>query len=116
MVNFLDLYYKEYGDEKAALMVFLHGGVVSSWMWDRQIQYFTSYHCVTVDLPEQGESKDAEDFSIQKSAEKVIELIDKIAKGKKVIVIGFSLGVQVVIQMLSIKPNLITNAIIKSLY
>ena len=37
-VNELDLHYKEYGDKNASLMVFLHGGGVSSWMWDEQIQ------------------------------------------------------------------------------
>lgn len=110
----MELYHQEYGNENTSLMVFLHGGGVSSWMWDKQIQHFTSYHCVTIDLPEQGKSKDVESFSIQKSAEKVIELIEKIARGKKVIVIGFSLGAQVVIQMMSMKPTLITNAIINS--
>lgn len=113
-MHFLELYYQEYGNENASLMVFLHGGGVSSWMWDKQIQYFTSYHCVTIDLPEQGKSKDVEHFSIQNSAEKVIDLIEKIMNGKKVIVIGFSLGAQVAIKMLSMKPNLITNAMINS--
>ncbi len=53
-MNELDLHYQEYGDENASLMVFLHGGGVSSWMWDKQIQCFNHYHCITIDLPEQG--------------------------------------------------------------
>lgn len=111
----MDLSYQEYGDKKAPLMVFLHGGGVSSWMWDKQIQYFQQhYHCITIDLPEQGASKNSENFSIQLSAVKVNELIEKIAGGKKVIVIGFSLGAQVTIQMLSINPNLIDYAVINS--
>jgi pimeloyl-ACP methyl ester carboxylesterase len=113
-VNELNLSYREYGDKNAPLMVFLHGGGVSSWMWDKQIQYFSKYHCLTVDLPEQGASKNTENFSIQLSAEKVNELIEKIADGKKVIVIGFSLGAQVTIQMLSINPSLIHYAFINS--
>lgn len=110
----MELYYQEYGDKNAPLMVFLHGGGVSSWMWDKQIKYFTNYHCVTVDLPEQGKSNHIDQFSIRESAEKIIELIEKIANGKKVIVIGFSLGAQVAIQMLSMNPNLINNAVINS--
>ncbi|MFB7641929.1 alpha/beta fold hydrolase [Peribacillus butanolivorans] len=110
----MGLHYQEYGDKNASLMVFLHGGGVSSWMWDKQIQYFSHYHCITIDLPEQGESNYTENFSIQLSAEKVNKLIEKIANGKKVIVIGFSLGAQVTIQMLSINPNLITYAFINS--
>lgn len=52
----MSLYYQEYGDKNASLIVFLHGGGVSNWMWDKQIQYFSHYHCVAIDLPEQGRS------------------------------------------------------------
>ncbi|MFS1518214.1 alpha/beta fold hydrolase [Bacillus sp. SCS-151] len=110
----MDLHYQEYGDMNASLMVFLHGGGVSSWMWEKQIQYFSHYHCITIDLPEQGESNYTESFSIQLSAEKINDLIEKLANGKKVIVIGFSLGAQVTIQMLSMNPNLINYAVINS--
>ncbi|WP_268238239.1 hypothetical protein [Paenibacillus aceti] len=30
----LVLHYKEYGDKRASLLLFLHGGGVSGWMWD----------------------------------------------------------------------------------
>jgi pimeloyl-ACP methyl ester carboxylesterase len=110
----LDLHYQEYGDKNASLMVFLHGGGVSSWMWDKQIQFFSHYHCVTVDLPEQGQSTNTENFSIRYSAERIIDLIEKIGNEKEVIVIGFSLGAQVTVQMLSMEPNLINYAIINS--
>ncbi|WP_210468742.1 alpha/beta fold hydrolase [Sporosarcina sp. 6E9] len=110
----MGLFYREYGDKNAPLMVFLHGGGVSSWMWDKQIQYFSNYHCMTIDLPEHGASKHTENFTIQFSAEKINELIEEIANGKKVIVIGFSLGAQIAIQMLSINPSLIDYAFINS--
>ncbi len=108
------MHYQEYGDKNATLMVFLHGGGVSSWMWDRQIQYFKHYHCVTFDLPEQGKSNNMKGFSIKNSAERMIELIGEIGSGKEVIVIGFSLGAQVAVQMLSMNSNLITYAMINS--
>lgn len=113
-MNDLELRYQEYGDKSAPIMVFLHGGGVSSWMWDKQIKFFNDYHCLTIDLPEQGASKHTKNFSIHDSAEKVMDLIEKIANGKKVIVIGFSLGAQVTIQMLSMVPNIIDYAIINS--
>lgn len=110
----LELYYQESGDKNASLMVFLHGGGVSSWMWKKQIQYFSHYYCIAIDLPEQGKSNHVKDFSIKTSAEKVIRLIENIANGKQIIVIGFSLGAQITIQMLSMKPNLIDYAMINS--
>ncbi|GAB2541734.1 alpha/beta fold hydrolase [Gracilibacillus alcaliphilus] len=110
----MGLTYQEYGDKNSPLMLFIHGGGVSSWMWDKQIQYFSNYHCITIDLPEQGASKNTEKFSIHLSAEKVNEIIEKNAKGKEVIVVGFSLGAQVTIKMLSLNSNLVDYAIINS--
>lgn len=95
-------------------MLFLHGGGVSGWMWDKQIQYFTHYHCIVPDLPEHGQSKEENHFSIKGSAVELIKLIQEKASGKRVIVIGFSLGSQVIIKMLSMKPELIDIAIINS--
>jgi len=108
------LHYQEYGDQNASLMVFLHGGGTSSWMWDKQVQYFTRYHCIVPDLPEHGLSNLGIHFSIQSSAEKILTLIEEKARGKIVILIGFSLGSQVIIQMLSMKPEIIDYAIINS--
>lgn len=114
-VNKMTLCYQEYGDKNTPLIVFLHGGGVSSWMWDKQIKYLKKdYHCVTADLPEQGLNAQYGKFSIKSSAYEIIELIEAIAKGKRVTVIGFSLGAQVLVQICSISPNLIDYAIINS--
>jgi len=99
----MTLYYEEYGDKRAPLIVFLHGGGVSGWMWEKQVQHFAHYHCLVPDLPEQGQSSRDTLFSIARSAEQVGELIEEKASGKQVIVVGFSLGAQVAVQLLSIK-------------
>ncbi|UJW57049.1 alpha/beta hydrolase [Bacillus sp. A116_S68] len=110
----MGLTYQQYGNQDGSLMVFLHGGGVSSWMWEKQIHYFRDYHCISIDLPEQGASKETETFSIQYSAEKVIEIIEKVADEKEIIVIGFSLGAQVAIKLLSLNASLVDYAIINS--
>ncbi|MFB5086431.1 alpha/beta hydrolase [Psychrobacillus sp. PGGUH221] len=107
------IHYVEYGDKNAPLIVFLHGGGVSGWMWDEQVRYFKQYHCLVPDLPAQGISSE-NSFSIKGSAEKLNELIEEKAQDKEIIVTGFSLGAQVLIEMLSLKPNLIDYAIINS--
>jgi pimeloyl-ACP methyl ester carboxylesterase len=83
-------------------------------MWDKQVQYLTNYHCVTVDLPKHGKSIQKDEFSIEHSAYRIIELIDELANGKDVTVIGFSLGAQILVQMLSYRSDLINYAIINS--
>lgn len=110
----MPLHYQEYGDKSSSLMLFLHGGGVGGWMWDKQIQYFSHYHCIVPDLPEHGSNPHETNFSIKGSAVELINLIEEKADGKKVIVVGFSLGSQVLIQMLGMKPDLIDIAIINS--
>ncbi|CAG9620332.1 alpha/beta fold hydrolase [Sutcliffiella rhizosphaerae] len=110
----MKLPYKEYGDKSAPLMVFLHGGGVSDWMWDKQVEYFTHYHCIVPIFRGHGLHNDEMPFSIKGSAEEIITLIEEKAEGKKVILNGFSLGSQVIIQLLSMKPKLIDFAIINS--
>jgi pimeloyl-ACP methyl ester carboxylesterase len=113
-VRDLVLHYHEYGDKSAPLMLFIHGGGVAGWMWDAQIQFFTHYHCIVPDLQEHGLSKQQKEFTIQGSAEELIRLIEEKANEKKVVLIGFSLGSQVIIQILSMRPDLIDFAIINS--
>jgi len=109
----LVIHYTEYGNKSAPLMVFIHGGGVSGWMWDQQIRYFVNYHCLVPDLPEHGGSRGSL-FSINESAIQLAELIAEKGKGKTVIVIGFSLGAQVLIAMLSKIPDVIDYAMINS--
>ena len=66
----LTLRYQEYGDKSAPLMMFLHGGGVSDWMWDQQILIFTKYHCIVPILPEHGLNHDGTSFFDEKGAQK----------------------------------------------
>lgn len=110
----MGLFYKEYGDKNGPLMVFIHGGGVSGWMWDKQVEYFSNYYCIVPDLPEQGSSRSEDLFTIDLSAEQIIALIEQKRNGHPVIAVGFSLGAQVLISMLSIRTDLIDFAVINS--
>ncbi|XID94164.1 alpha/beta fold hydrolase [Paenibacillaceae bacterium WGS1546] len=105
---------RENGNNNAPLILFLHGGGVSGWMWEQQMRDFAAYRCLAPDLPGHGSKHADVGFSIQRSAEEYIRLLEENANGQKIIVVGFSLGAQVLIQMLSMKPNLIDCAIINS--
>lgn len=106
--------FKEYGDKNQDVIIFIHGGGVSDWMWDKQIAYFTCYHCLVPILQEHGIYSDSIPFSIKKSAEQIISLIEEKAHNKKITLIGFSLGAQIIIQILSMRSNLIHDAVINS--
>jgi len=105
--------YEEYGDKDRPMLVFLHGGGVSGWMWNKQIEHFSDYYCVVPDLPEHGRSQ-SDVFAMESCAESVLELIDALAGDQPVIVVGFSLGAQVLVEMLSRRPERIDYAMINS--
>lgn len=113
--NPLSLYVEQSGNLDApTCLLFLHGGGVSSWMWDKQVTHFKHYHCITIDLPEHGKSQSGIKFTIDGAAKSILQTIDHLVHNKSMVVIGFSLGAQVLIQMLHLQPNLINFAIINS--
>ena len=99
---------------EAPLLVFIHGGGVGGWMWEEQIKFFHEYHCLVPTLPEHGGQKGDILFSIRESAKQVNNLIVEKANGQKINVVGFSLGAQIVVEMLSLQPTLIEKAMINS--
>ncbi|WP_230200117.1 alpha/beta fold hydrolase [Bacillus niameyensis] len=109
-----DMFIKEAGDETGPLLIFLHGGGVSGWMWDKQLEYFQDYQMLVPDLPGHGKSSSESHFSIKNSAEEIIRKIKLKAHGKQVIIIGFSLGAQIIIEILHQEPDLIDYAVINS--
>lgn len=110
----MTVHFNLYGDGDKPLLVFLHGGGVSSWMWDEQVKYFDNYQCLVPDLPGHGESSNGNNFSIRDTANQIATIVEEHKTGQQVIVIGFSLGGQVLISMLSEHSTLIDKAIIIS--
>ncbi len=111
----VDLFVREAGLASAPTLVFLHGGGVSGWMWDPQVEALRgAYHCLAPDLPEQGRSAAVKPFSITDGAARVAELIRQRAHGGKATVIGLSLGAQVTTALLAHAPEVVERAIISS--
>lgn len=109
----MTIHFKLYGEMNKPLLVFLHGGGVSRWMWREQVNYFKDYRCLVPDLPGHGENRDHK-FSIQDTAKKMLDLIEEHKHDQQVIGIGFSLGAQVLISMLSMNRYLMDRAVIIS--
>lgn len=110
----MSLYFKEYGDKNAPTIVFLHGAGVCGWMWDKQLDYFKDYHIIIFDLPGHGHSKNENFISMRDSAEKIINLIESNTNSNKFTLVGFSLGAQIAVEILSLKPEIVDYAIITS--
>ena len=106
--------YKEYGINNPAMLVFLNGGGVGGWMWDKQVEYFsTDYHCLVPELLDLNDTY-TDGFTIDKAAKDLIPLIESVGTDKPVSIIGFSIGAQIAISALSNRPNMFSSAMINS--
>jgi pimeloyl-ACP methyl ester carboxylesterase len=106
--------YKEYGNKESPLLVFIHGGGVGGWMWDQQIAYYNEYHCLVPTLQGHGDRSDETSFTIRENALEIVQLIEHKKDEKDVHIIGFSIGAQICLEIISLAPSLIKTAVINS--
>lgn len=110
----MDLYIRRTGEYRGPSIVFLHGGGVAGWMWDKQAEFFKDYHVIIPDLPGHGRSADVPFISINDAASKVLTAVMDVVGSEKVILVGFSLGAQLAVEILSRWPEKVEAAVILS--
>jgi pimeloyl-ACP methyl ester carboxylesterase len=108
----MSLYFKEVGKGNSETIIFLHGGGIAGWMWDKQVEAFQDYHCIVPDLPEHGKSIEVGPFTMQGAADTIIDIIKNKAKNGKAHLVGISLGGQIIVQILSKAPEVVDHALI----
>ena len=89
----MSLFIRESGPVSAPTIVFLHGGGVSGWSWQPQIEAFPDYDLLVPDLPEHGRSLAEAPFTIPDAAVRIADLIRDRGHDGRAHVIGLSLGV-----------------------
>jgi pimeloyl-ACP methyl ester carboxylesterase len=110
----MSLYFEEMGNKNAPTIVFIHGGGVSGWMWQKQWEAFGDYHVLIPDLPDHGKSMGEGKIDIADSADRVAALIKERANGGRAHVVGHSLGAKVIVQTLATHPEVIDRAVVAS--
>ncbi|MEE8406079.1 MAG: alpha/beta hydrolase [Acidimicrobiia bacterium] len=80
-----------HGAKGSPSIILLHGGVINRHMWGPVVDILADhYDCISIDLPAHGDLMD-EKFSMDRGAERVIEVLDYLGIENSVLV-GLSLG------------------------
>jgi pimeloyl-ACP methyl ester carboxylesterase len=106
------LYFEQFGNGET--IVFLHGALVSSTMWKKQIGYFKGkFNIIVFDLPEHGKSKDAilQNYTVQELSSSIFSTLDKL-NVKSFHLCGHSLGGMVAQEIALSHPEMIRNLIL----
>ncbi|WP_413307662.1 alpha/beta hydrolase [Bacillus sp. 1P10SD] len=95
------VYYEELGQEQCDTpILFIHGGGGNHNIWMEQVNSLNLHnHVVALDLPGHGQSEGPACSSIQEYADWVCEFISSYLKGKKVVIVGHSMGGAIVQQI-----------------
>ncbi|MGN7311563.1 alpha/beta fold hydrolase [Alkalicoccobacillus gibsonii] len=88
-------------ESKKALIVFIHGAGVGGWMWDKQVEYFKeSFDCF---VPTYAFSKHQ---LVNEWADQFLnELEERMQQDQRLILVGFSMGSQIALEMCARKPD-----------
>ncbi|AWI04590.1 alpha/beta fold hydrolase [Clostridium drakei] len=107
--------FKEFGNKNKPVIIFLHGGGLSWWSLKSQIEVLKKdYFVVTPIIDGHGDDWNNTFISIRKSAELVIDYIEDNCNGKVFAICGFSIGAQIVVEIISKECDITENAVIES--
>ena len=119
---YTQLAYDEIGEENSETILFLHTKLLDKWIWKKQkenySQYFNGYHCIFLDLPNHGDSKSDEEFSIRSSADAISGFIKDLIDTKKIEsinVVALGIGGSIAIEIINENPKIIDNLILSGL-
>jgi pimeloyl-ACP methyl ester carboxylesterase len=91
------MYYIEQG--KGPVVVFVHGWVGSSWLFEEQVKYFGGhgYHAVAFDLKGCGQSDKPKTahYRLQENAQEIDYALGQIVGTEKAVLVGHSMGAMI---------------------
>jgi sigma-B regulation protein RsbQ len=89
-------------------LLFVHGAFIDKDYWHSQVEFFSpSYKVVTVDMPGHGKSgKSQTPWTVQSESDNIIALVKEL-KLKDIILIGHSIGGDVILEVATKIPELV---------
>jgi len=104
----------EIGKENREIILFLHGGGLSWWNYREVSRHLSGRFHVVMPILDGHAGSDAPFTSMEENAKRIIALIDERFGGQVLLIGGLSLGAQVLVEMLSQRPDICRYAVIES--
>ncbi|MBX2899977.1 MAG: alpha/beta hydrolase [Cyclobacteriaceae bacterium] len=108
-INVSKLSYLDNESDSSEIIFFIHGNSGSSWYWHKQYtdEALQGYRLIVFDLPAHGESdasaNPAEDYSLIGLGLTMADAVISMANGSSYVLVGLSLGTNIVAEMLAHK-------------
>ena len=104
----------EVGQENQDVIVLLHGGGLSWWQYQSQMELLSKNYHVVVPILDGHAGSNADFVSIEASAKQLLAYIDKEYGGSVLLIAGLSLGGQILLEMLALRKDICQYAIVES--
>lgn len=104
----------EVGQENQDVIVLLHGGGLSWWQYQSQMELLCKNYHVVVPILDGHAGSNADFVSIEASVKQLLAYIDKEYGGSVLLIAGLSLGGQILLEMLALRKDICQYAIVES--
>ncbi|MBE5795328.1 MAG: alpha/beta hydrolase [Clostridiales bacterium] len=105
---------KEYGTQHRETILLLHGGGLSWWNYREVAELLCHRYQVVLPILDGHAGSDAPFVTIEQNAREIIEWVDEHLGGQVLLMGGVSLGGQIVVEILTQRPQICRYAVIES--
>lgn len=102
------------GDPAAPMLLFVHGFSLDMTTWREQwVDLSADYRCVLMDHRGHGASEHPSDgdLSVRSMARDISAVLDEVAPGRRVVIVGHSMGAIAALAMAEVRPDLMTTSV-----
>ena len=106
--------YAEYGAGQKDIVILLHGGGLAPWNFREEAEQLKDHYHVIIPVLDGHSGSDRNFTTIESNACEIIDFIDEKCSGRVFLMGGLSLGGQILVEILSRRPDICRFAIIES--
>jgi pimeloyl-ACP methyl ester carboxylesterase len=102
------------GDVSAPMLLFVHGFSLDMTIWREQwIDLSVDHRCVLMDLRGHGSSEqpDDGDLSVRSMGRDIAAVVEAVAPGRRVVIVGHSMGAIAALAMAEVRPDLMATSV-----